>query len=1168
MKTQYFLLILLAISFITSQDASKSGLDLSDLAVSEDIELTNKEDTSQLPPDNPTAPISDLQNSGSKIADDLSDVLANLPPAQQQVISGCMKSNTDTSNTLTDNDCFLQDFSSQIKDKMVQTVSDALTNKSKTTRGALSCLTKTTQTFGGGDDTATGVVNTQVSTAVAIQTNFNSCVANFSTFLVGFSLNRFRGLIAKKDLQDQAAVKDSTGKIKGFVFTQDEQTSMIKNFLNYANCLYDFNNNFNQKVLDIQATMTQLPQCASTDSQQSTSTATQADTQSSSSTTASAGSSTSTSTTPIALTPLSTTSTDSSTTTSINLSGSTGTSTGSSTTTSINLSGSTGTSTGTPTTSTTTSINLSGSTATSTSSSTGTTAVSAGTTTTSINLSGTKRNLQQSDSTTKDDKPSYISNVSGFSVNRDGVDDFGKAAISAIGDSVKSQLQMLISTMKAKNLNQWTTLANKIATDIDPSSGYRSKPDLHRVILDSLQNSADLKTEFNHAVKGESCKDDYVVYCTNNVCDCIEGGCPPNFLGEKKYPLQQKQAPTVSGGDTYDGKKVDVKGTVDLPPNATKDQIQKAMTQISKNTNTKTTTQTSGGKPTDQTNGGKPTDQTGGKPTDQTGGKPTDKTGGKPTDKTGGKPTDQTGGKPTAPTGGSQKPSVDLSKLIPNMTNGNSTHINGTNAQIPKDIQNQMQQLGNQLQGMLNGTIKNGTMANTNNLLGTKPATGAPTTGSTSGTNTLSNLNNLIGTKPTTGTSTTGSGDLGTTLNSMMGSLSTLAQQAQSGQLPTGTSTTGSSSTLPPPPTGTSGTLPPPPPKRFLQTASASVSTLVSTSTSGSTSTASISTTTSTSTKPAETEPTESKPTSTKPAETQPAETKPAETEPTETETSDSSITDSTTKTTASSSTSDSNDVKVPVLNFGNQSDSITNYYTASVCLQKKRFIFTDISFSLSGNVFDLVSGPHTSIGHDQVKQQNNCGWALKSGTDSDKQKCRGNMNDQCSKSLDQTCKSTGLYNVMANNPSLSSAIPPQCDSTAIGYSDNACFSWIVRHVLRATIVPDIKALINISKNIQTENEGTTTATGQLRYLGTATTTDAKVVTTDPTQSDPAVIKLQAQTKIQASDVVIDNATQNTTPNAALYISDLNDKTTQVKSGSNSYFTISYLVIGILVTLF
>jgi hypothetical protein len=74
-------------------------------------------------------------------------------------------------------------------------------------------------------------------------------------------LNRYRVFIAQKNLQDLAAVRNKDGNVKGFVYTQDEQSQMVTNFIIYAKCLYNFNNNFNSKIIDIQTTMTKLPNC-------------------------------------------------------------------------------------------------------------------------------------------------------------------------------------------------------------------------------------------------------------------------------------------------------------------------------------------------------------------------------------------------------------------------------------------------------------------------------------------------------------------------------------------------------------------------------------------------------------------------------------------------------------------------------------------------------------------------------------------------------------------------------------------------------------------------------------------------------------------------------------------------------------------------------------------
>jgi hypothetical protein len=93
----------------------------------------------QLPPTDTSAPIDAINKFDDRIASKLKDVIAHLPTAHQEAISDCMQ-NTDNSKTLTDPECFINSFSTKIKDGMVKAINYVLTNKSKEVRNSIGLL--------------------------------------------------------------------------------------------------------------------------------------------------------------------------------------------------------------------------------------------------------------------------------------------------------------------------------------------------------------------------------------------------------------------------------------------------------------------------------------------------------------------------------------------------------------------------------------------------------------------------------------------------------------------------------------------------------------------------------------------------------------------------------------------------------------------------------------------------------------------------------------------------------------------------------------------------------------------------------------------------------------------------------------------------------------------
>jgi hypothetical protein len=62
-------------------------------------------------------------------------------------------------------------------------------------------------------------------------------------------------------MDESATQKDSEGYINGFIYTQDEKTTIVKAFESYANLLFSFNANLNNKVSNVQGMIGSLEKC-------------------------------------------------------------------------------------------------------------------------------------------------------------------------------------------------------------------------------------------------------------------------------------------------------------------------------------------------------------------------------------------------------------------------------------------------------------------------------------------------------------------------------------------------------------------------------------------------------------------------------------------------------------------------------------------------------------------------------------------------------------------------------------------------------------------------------------------------------------------------------------------------------------------------------------------
>jgi hypothetical protein len=221
------------------------------------------------------------------------------------------------------------------------------------------------------------------------------------------------------------------------------------------------------------------------------------------------------------------------------------------------------------------------------------------------------------------------------------------------------------------------------------------------------------------------------------------------------------------------------------------------------------------------------------------------------------------------------------------------------------------------------------------------------------------------------------------------------------------------------------------------------------------------------------------------------------------------------------------------------QTDVPFAYFICSICLSGKRYIYGQASF-INANYLDFNDGTGNNLGKDDIKQKNNCAKALASGSAGEKVECRGNMNDDCAKKMDNSCGATGLYNILVNNPVPQAAMPAICDDTFTGYSESGCFQWLMPKITKATIVFDYRRFMDLPREIA---NSFATAT---RVLQTGTT--IKVVTQDPVQQkDPTAVIPTSIAQVSSNEITVDGATINTMPTASQYIQDLAQTSATIK---------------------
>ena len=241
-----------------------------------------------------------------------------------------------------------------------------------------------------------------------------------------------------------------------------------------------------------------------------------------------------------------------------------------------------------------------------------------------------------------------------------------------------------------------------------------------------------------------------------------------------------------------------------------------------------------------------------------------------------------------------------------------------------------------------------------------------------------------------------------------------------------------------------------------------------------------------------------------------------------------------------------------------NSDDYPTTYMVSSFCLSGKRYRFTEGKFSISGNLIDFTDGNNANdLGRQATKVQNNCAQSLKSGNSTEKQGCRGNINDDCANKMDNACKATGLYDILVNNPVPSDPLPTQCDDAYDTYTETNCFNWLMPKITKATIVFDYKGFLDLPRGIA----NSLAAGGSPNGVRLLQTSNVKVVTSDVVaQYDTKAIIPTNIAQVTTTEVSVDSSTVAAAASATNYIQSLSQTTSQVTL-SNSFINYSLNLI-------
>jgi hypothetical protein len=192
----------------------------------------------------------------------LKNLLKFLPRTEQDLLADCYAENTDPERVFSP-DCYKNKFVETVKGPLGKGFSEAFTSEQKNEMKGVGCLKKAVDSFATeGDLEVKNKIVEDIDATVAQQISLNQAISAFATQVISVLNARRRFLLTEVKLMEESAVrKDSDGFIDGFVYTQDEKTSIVKSFVNVANMLYSFNSNLINKVSNIQGMLGGLEKC-------------------------------------------------------------------------------------------------------------------------------------------------------------------------------------------------------------------------------------------------------------------------------------------------------------------------------------------------------------------------------------------------------------------------------------------------------------------------------------------------------------------------------------------------------------------------------------------------------------------------------------------------------------------------------------------------------------------------------------------------------------------------------------------------------------------------------------------------------------------------------------------------------------------------------------------
>lgn len=249
-------------------------------------------------------------------------------------------------------------------------------------------------------------------------------------------------------------------------------------------------------------------------------------------------------------------------------------------------------------------------------------------------------------------------------------------------------------------------------------------------------------------------------------------------------------------------------------------------------------------------------------------------------------------------------------------------------------------------------------------------------------------------------------------------------------------------------------------------------------------------------------------------------------------------------------------------VNYQNN-DNINSFYLSSFCLSGQRYFYSDADMGNSGKSIDIGNSQGVQYGKDYSLQLNSCSELFLSGTNSDKINCRGQINDDCSKKLDDSCKSQGLYDFLIKNPISSDPLPVECNDRLSSYSDLSCFQWLIPRISRGTLVFDYKLFLDLPYQIAVSN-GSKSST--IKRLLQSSSTAIKIGV-DPSSKDSIAVISSNIYKLSDSDLKVDSATPTEIPSTTSYITDLTVKTNSINLSSQNpkWIGLSLFIISLLI---